>query len=374
MEPYDCNATFVELQAREASAEGDFFKYLVTKIKVSEDDVAAAQYGIHLFALKAICEINEVFTLDEEFKVTVTNSRTQAQEKAKATLDVCRNFESLTDDSSGESAAEKLDQLAQCMQASVQESIAKQHDEIEFQASTRQKLGTRLKDYACADPKFPTTMPLAVKEWIPNNSRLLVDDDSHTVNVLFQTDSIMIATIENLARPIDCDFVHEKAVKMEDGELIVPWEERHNPASLNFLSRVYAYVDPAVKMINLYARLPQKGESLFILYEDSDEIPHPPHLRVDGEWDIDGPYFGRLLMFCEVPDEGGGGAIHFPETGVHVHPKLGEGLLVTYSKPTDDQGFLETLRNEHYDCPILSGRRTIIQHQFRLFRNVIEGL
>ena len=313
-----------------------------------------------------------VFTLTEDFRIEKSNSKTRAEEKAKATIKECRNLESLTNEDSDSSPFDKLDEMAACMKENIQNKLAEEHEEIEFQASTRRRMGSRLRDYACSDPMFPTTMPIAEVEWSPNNPRLKMDEDSHTARVLFQSETTMIATIENLARPIDCDFVREKSVLSEAGPPpIVPWDVRHDPAALTFLSRIYAYVDPAVRMMNLYARLPQVGESLFQLYEDSSELPHPPHLHPNGEWPVDGPFFGRLLMFCEVPEEGGGGAIHFPETGIHVHPKLGEGLLVTYSKSGENEGFLETLTNEHFDCPIYAGKRTIVQHQFRLYHHVV---
>lgn len=314
----------------------------------------------------------KVFTISEDFKVHISNSRTRAEEKARATIGECRSFGSQMKDESASSLSDQLDNIAECMRDSIQTSFADQQDEIEFQASTRRRLGSRLKHYACSDPLFPTTQPLAEQEWTPNNPRLKMDDDDHTVRILFQTDTTMIATIDNLARPVDCDFVRERSELTEEGPpKAVPWDVRKDPAALSFLSRVYAYVDPAVKMMSLYARLPQKGEALFKLYEDSSELPHPPHLHPNGEWPVEGVHFGRLLMFCEVPEEGGGGAVHFPESGVHVHPQVGQGLLVTYSKPTQDQGFLETLTNEHFDCPILAGKRTIVQHQFRLYHHVV---
>ena len=325
-----------------------------------------------LCALKIWSTLPVVFTLTEDFRVEKSNSRTQAEEKAKVALQECRNFEKLMSDESNASPMEQLDQLAACMKENIQISIARQQEELEFQAATRRRMGSKLKEYACSDPLFPTTIPLAVQAWNPNNPRLRMDEDNHTVSVLLQTETTMIATIENLIRPEDCDFVRQKAVAVDgDPHLIVPWDARRDPGALNLLARVYAYVDPAVKMMNLYARLPLQGDSIFNLYEDSSELPHPPHLHPNGEWPVDGPVFGRLLMFCEVPEEGRGGAIHFPETGIHVHPKLGEGLLVTYSKPKANQGFLETLTNEHVDCPILAGKRTIVQHQFRLFHHVV---
>ena len=89
------------------------------------------------------------------------------------------------------------------------------------------------------------------------------------------------------------------------------------------------------------------------------------------EWPVSSDYFARLFLFCEVPEEGHGGAIHFPETGTHVYPKLYEGMLVTYTRSHARQGLNEKINNEHIDCPVLKGNRIMVQHQFRLFMKTV---
>lgn len=312
-------------------------------------------------------EEDQVFTVDDDFKVIISNSRTIAEKRASESLRNCRNLDAFIEEESAKSPEKQIDLLAECMAENVQESLYKLQEEIDFQASVRRKMGARLKDYACQDPRFPTTQPIDVREWNPNNPRLRMDDLDHTVNVLLRSDTTLIATIENVATPWDCQFVEEGAGidYGQRGPPHIPWEARKNPAFLDFLTRIYAYVDPAVKLIDMYARLPQKGEVLFELHQDSAAPPHQSTRNYISDWPVEGNNFARLIMFCDVPEQGG--AINFPESGVHVNPKVGEGLLITYTKQSATEGFLESFTNEHIDCPILEGKRTIVQHQFRMF-------
>jgi hypothetical protein len=83
------------------------------------------------------------------------------------------------------------------------------------------------------------------------------------------------------------------------------------------------------------------------------------------EWPVHSDYFAQLFLFCEVPDSGG--AIHFPESGVHIYPKQGDAMLVTYTRTPAWQGLNENLSNEHIDCPVMNGTKTILQHQLSLY-------
>ena len=316
-----------------------------------------------------------VFTITSDFKIEVTNSKTRAREKAREALNECRDLGKYVDDTVKSSPLEQLDRLAECMKESVHSSIYETQAEIDFQADIRRRMGYALKSYACRDPAFPATEPLFTKEWDPNNRRFgKLDGQSHSVAIMLHTDTTMIALIENVAKPSDCKYMQEHATANEKDSSLVPWEARKDPATIDFLARIYAYVDPAVKMMDLYAGLPEKGQDLFRIYHDSSNVPHHEHHHPvsASKWPVDTPVFGRLLLFCEVPQENGGGSIHFTESGVHVRPKMGEGLLITYTKPHEGQGHSETFTNEHIDCPILRGNRTIIEHQFRLFPNSKE--
>ena len=293
----------------------------------------------------------------------VSNSRTRAKERARDALKECRDLDRYLDDASLASPLDQLDRLTECMQFYVRESIFETQDELDFQADVRRRLGSQLKTYACNDPSSPGTQPIFEKEWNPNNPRLKFDDQNHTAKVLLQADTTMIALIENMATPSDCEFMRALANANEEDPAIVPWEARKEPATLEMLSRIYAYVNPAVKSVGMYAGLPEKGQEIFRFYHDSKH----ESMSSSGIWPVEGAFFARLLMFCEVPDDNGGGAIHFPESGAHVHPKLGEGLLITYTRPPPGLGHNEKFANEHTECPILSGNRTILEHVFRLF-------
>ncbi|CAB9531105.1 prolyl 4-hydroxylase [Seminavis robusta] len=316
-------------------------------------------------------EEDQVFTITPDFQIEVSNNKSRAREKAKDTLRQCRELS----DFLGKLTAtfnplERLDQVADCISQNVHSAIYETQEDIDFQSAIRQKMGSKLQNYACQDTTFWETEPLDVQVWNPGNPSLMWDDLSHTVRVLLQADTSMIATLDNMVRPSDCEFVERVAQTTWDSELPeVFWEARKQPEAIDLLSRIFAYVNPAVKLMNLYSGLPSKDQSLFRVYHDStSNLGKEPRRHKTLDWPVSSDYFARLYMFCDVPEEGG--AIHFPESGVHVYPRLGEALLITYTRVQARQGLNEKISNDHIDCPIFEGNRTMIQHQFRLFSSI----
>lgn len=310
-----------------------------------------------------------MFTIESNFAVTISNTKIKARERARDALKGCRDLRQFSGDEVPTSPVEQLNRLTQCLQHNVQDSIYNQQEELEFQADVRRKMGAQLKTYACNDPDSSPTEPFIEKEWNPNNPRLKFDDNNHTVKVLLQTETMMVALIDNIVTAADCHSMNVIASGNEADHTVVPWDSRKEPETLDLLTKIYAYVNPAAKLMSMYAGLSEKGQEIFKFYHESSEHPEAKALAnsADDIWPVQGPHFARLLMFCEVSDENGGGAIHFPESGVHVHPKLGEGLLISYARPPEGLGRNEKFTNEHTECPILSGSRTILQHVFRLF-------
>ncbi|CAB9517280.1 prolyl 4-hydroxylase [Seminavis robusta] len=316
-------------------------------------------------------EEDQVFTITPDFQIEVSNNKSRAKEKAKDVLRQCRELSDFLGKlKTTFNPSERLDQLADCISQNVHSAIYETQEEIDFQSELRLKMGSKLQNYACQDTTFWETEPLDVQVWNPINPNLMWDDLSHTTRVLLQADTTMIATIDNMVRPSDCEFVERVAQTTWDSALPeVLWEARKQPEVIDFLSRIFAYVDPAVKLMNLYLGLPSKDQSLFRVYHDSiSNLGEEPRRHKTLDWPVSSDYFARLYMFCEVPQDGG--AIHFPESGVHVYPRLGEALLVTYTRAPAHQGLNGKLSNEHIDCPIFEGNRTMIQHQFRLFSSI----
>jgi len=313
-----------------------------------------------------------VFTITRDFQLEISNVRTKAQAKAQDALKECRSMEIDANGKMGTSPVDKMDKMAECMKETLGDRIYATQEEIDFQVDVRRRLGSKLTTYACSDPAFPQTEPIFTKEWDPSKARIVVADDrNHDVKVLLQADTTMIALIGNISKSSDCESMQQFAMMNEADRSLVPWEARKDMATISLLSRIFAYADPAVKLMNLYAGLPEKGQNLFKVFHDSSKFPQHEEQRVlsDDVWPVDSSVYARLLMFCEVPEENSGGAVHFPESGIHIKPALEEALLITYTKPLASQGMNEQFKNEHIFCPILDGNRTFIQHQFRLFPN-----
>jgi hypothetical protein len=76
------------------------------------------------------------------------------------------------------------------------------------------------------------------------------------------------------------------------------------------------------------------------------------------------PLMATFMMFCDVANKGG--AVHFPQTGTHVKPKQGQGLLITYIDPNKKSaGIVEEdiFTAEVVECPVKEGKRTTIKYQ-----------
>lgn len=310
-----------------------------------------------------------VFTVNAEFRIDVSNSRTRAIEKAKDALKECRELYTKLDNVHDIDPMEHTDQVSRCMKERIHESIYLSQEEIDFQADIRQRMGDQLMNYACQDPNPRTADPIRELEWNPNNKKLILDDSNHTLKVLMEADTTMVAIIENMIRPADCEYIQYYAQFNTKDHSQVSWDIRKEPPILDLLTRMYTYSGPAAKLMNLYGGMPEKGKPLFEIYRDSSDSPHSIRDHQIVDWPVNGPLFARLIMFCEVPDENGGGGIHFPESGVHIHPKVGDALFISYTKAPESQRLNEKFSNKHIACPVLVGNRTIIQHQYRLYPN-----
>jgi len=342
--------------------------------EVEKDNVKC--HGNHDNCRKRFFQISEeeeqIFTVTRDFSLEISNSKTRAQERAQEAVKGCRDLEQYLEEATCGSPFDHLERLTECMKANVEESLYETQEEIVFQADIRKRLGSQLKEYACSDPNAPTTEPIYEEEWNPSNPHLHFDDLNHNLKVLLHVDTNMIAIIENMVTPSDCEDLLTLASTNEEDPTIVPWDLRKETVSLDMLSRIYAYVNPAAKQMSMYAGLPQKGMDIFKVHHDSIMLPQK-HLEPTSsssigshEWPVTGNSYARLFMFCEVPDENGGGAMHFPESGAHIQPKFGEGLLVTYTRPSEGVSYNEKFFNEHAECPLLSGNRTMLEHVFRL--------
>lgn len=303
---------------------------------------------------------DQLFTVNAEFRVEVSNSQSRAKSKAKSVLKKCRNLKK--DASYGAlSPTDQMDILTQCVQEQVDESLTESYENVFHDSTLRSRLSMQLASYACHDTKHEETVAIFSKEWDRTGDD--ADDKNHTMKMYFEVDATIIASVENVLTPSDCNMIEEMAQLDETGVPAITWAPSENPRMGRVLSKIYKYINPALSIKGLSVGMPQPGQRLMELHSNAT-IP----TQSNESWSVNGvPMFGRVLLFCKAPVVGG--AIHFLESGTHVHPQPGQALLITYTMPSPDgeDNLAANFRNIHIDCPVVDGDLTAVEHVFRVY-------
>jgi hypothetical protein len=82
------------------------------------------------------------------------------------------------------------------------DTINKEKDKL---TSYRSSMAEKLRNYTCADPNTPTSPP------VDSYTFATVDNKNYTLNVLLDTDSAKIWTIDNIISESECAMFKEKS-------------------------------------------------------------------------------------------------------------------------------------------------------------------
>lgn len=291
------------------------------------------------------------------------DDKKRAQEQAS---DVVQECKAKFADRQGEDPYTLLEEMTECIQTSVNNTLEEKKEEIDFQAQVRSKLGERLTVYACSDVNATTSESTENTTWTFENKR-------YDVKVLLDRPASKIQLVEKFVSAEECKAA-EKAIKTKKvsdgglqakkGGIAFPKDEDNELSRL--ATRIYTYVEE-----KLNADLEMDGrEELFMLhYQGKKKKPdqYEPHCdgKCDGSSVEKGDRIATFIMYCEMPGtKEGGGATHFPDSGTHVKPKAGDALFISYVDPKT--GHMDTGLTNHTGCPVTQGDKKILSHKVRL--------
>ena len=300
-------------------------------------------------------------------KLELEDDRTRAKQQANAVVQECK---SQFADRQGEDPYQVLEEMAACIQNSVNASLEEKNDEIDFQAQVRSKLGERLTVYACSDVNATTSESIENKTWTFQHKK-------YPVKVLLDRPASKIYLMETFVSAEECQAA-EKAIQTtrvdanglvaKKGGVAFPKEGENGNELSAIASRIYAFVEA-----ELDADLEMENrEELFMLhYEGKDKNPdqYAPHCdgKCDGSNVEAGDRIATIIMYCEVPGaKGAGGATHFPNSGSHIRPKAGDAVFISYVDPKT--GIMDTGLTNHTGCPVTGGDKKVLTHKIRLAR------
>ena len=296
--------------------------------------------------------------MNEDFEIIVEDNKSRAMNKAKEAIDACQRDTTLP-------IEEQIVQLAACMEKEVQKALNQTKNEIDFQATLRKDMGQSLVQYTCDDPKAATTESYRNESWVFRNPSTK-QQETHEVQVLFETDNTAIKYIPNMLTVEQCQSFMEATEVDENQQRVLPATAKKSMSIVEILMKVQnlyksfvglsvAFSSDPLLVLESHKAEPQLADGECAVCDDKDANSHDCAKRPDNvapgvrrhllESDQDGenPVETSLLLVCAT---GQGGALHFPRTGTHIATKQpGDAILLIHrdGSESDKERFLQDM-------------------------------
>jgi hypothetical protein len=276
-----------------------------------------------------------------------------------------------------------MNDLVECVERGVADTLAKANEEIAFQANIRKGMAANMENYTCADAEIDTSEAISETLWRgardgkARRDRTMLDRPSSKIHVVDDfIDVEECLAMEAAAKPIlhratvadgkggSHTSEHRKA--MQAG-IAVPWNKEKDGDAIARLSRkVYDFSNFVLGM-----NIEEHGQEDLMSIQyfgrgENDTAPdrYTPHCDGDctGLPHKPGNRMATVVMYCTVADTGG--HTNFRNAGVHVKPTAGSAVFFSYISPEShvmDAGF-----TEHSGCPVLTGEKKIVTQWIRL--------
>lgn len=303
------------------------------------------------------------------------DAKIKAEEEANKLLDACQM--SILTETEGISSLDQIDplqlvdQLTDCMENRVNETLAIQEEERQFQAQLKQRMAEQLVPYACGDVNFTDTTEVINKTWHYTPST-----ESHSygagatfeyqMQIYHERPTSRIFRVPNFVTTAECEAM-TKYFTSKDGTYI-PYAASKDQTKQGQLvgqvsDRFYELVRVATgwQSLSIGADYEQHHQELFQIEEDEVGVTVLPpcaqeeldaakeegsavtHCRLPGampaavptkrtQFGADSNRVADVFVFCGKPPSQLGG-IHFPIAGVHLNPEANLLVMATHRTP-----------------------------------------
>jgi hypothetical protein len=356
------NHTFV-LHGEECDAENEneFCPVRFITVGDNEGQVARIQRGLTVSFSK-----NEVKSIASEGSDLVLECKEQARDSINA----------------GTTPEKAMNDLAICLEEKAGMAFQNKNNEISLESQSRLAISAKLENYTCADPDRESSTPIETRKWTHDNV-------THDVLVMHNRQASQIHVLEDFISDEECEAIKEAAApKLHRGTVAdgsgghklsdhrkawqagvrVPWEnEREGDPIARVVRRLYDYTNHAVG----YNLTVEGQEDLMSIQyfgkgKASNEAPDNYRPHCDGACDglphKTGGRVATMVMYCDVPDLGGG--TNFQNSNVFVKPKKHAAAFFSYYDT--DTGNMETGFTSHSGCPVIEGTKRIAVHWMRI--------
>jgi 2OG-Fe(II) oxygenase superfamily len=331
----------------------------------------------------------QVERLDSSTPTTTTPRSLQARdivESCRATVEA-----QLRQAQSGGSDQGDIDKimndLTECLEDKTTDVLIVQNKDLANEASLRKEMSDKAENYTCADDTRETSEPIEIRTWTHHKD----DDVVRQVHVLHnRPGGSQIHLIHNFISPQECEAIRLRAdpilhrgtvadgkggSRMSDHRkawqagLKARWDEEHDgggDAVAVVSRRLFDYANSVTR----YNMTIDGQEDLMSIqyFGEGRENPTPdrytPHCdgACDGLPHKMGGRVATMVMYCDVPESGGG--TNFQNANVFVKPVQGAAAFFSYLNA-------DTMRSEegftsHSGCPVLEGTKRIAVQWMRV--------
>ena len=204
---------------------------------------------------------DQLIEIKPGIEIRFVDDQIRAREEAEDLVSYCKEAAKARLASAGNDPALALaaiEEMTECVEGGVAESISKANEEISFQTRIRQEMAAKMENYTCVDPDLNTTEPVRDEVWSGS-----ADGIQRKVQVMLDRPTSRIHVIENFIMPDECNAMEDMAqpklhrATVADGKggshfsehrkalqagIKVPWsEEEEGNAIARISRRVYDY-------------------------------------------------------------------------------------------------------------------------------------
>eukprot|EP00527_Entomoneis_sp_CCMP2396_P007184 CAMPEP_0198144426 /NCGR_PEP_ID=MMETSP1443-20131203/15638_1 /TAXON_ID=186043 /ORGANISM="Entomoneis sp., Strain CCMP2396" /LENGTH=444 /DNA_ID=CAMNT_0043807821 /DNA_START=36 /DNA_END=1370 /DNA_ORIENTATION=- len=312
----------------------------------------------------------QMVTVTEDFECQFEDSNILATKKATDIVGKCRS--EMKEDSDPDQEVDPMSMvntLSECTKLGINDVLHEFQEEKYFESTLRQRMANLAHDYMCADDDIESTEPDYENDW-EYETDSSDSAQSFTVQVHVEQKSAQIYVLEQFVTEEECQAILDAS--SDQGKVRLSLFELsllEGGFIQNVVNRMYSYADEALEGIHFDM---QGQEPLDIIRYSHATAPaenqrpdqHMAHCNdgCNGQQHQEGDGVATILMYCQVADRGGHDS--FPNLGVHVKPRVGDALFVSYMDPASqlyDTGF-----TNHTVCPVHEGTKVVISQRIRL--------
>lgn len=325
-------------------------------------------------------------TIHKNIEIEFMDDKIRAKKEAGELVNECQTNAKERLANAGTDATEiqaAMDDLVQCVENGVAQTLEKANEEIAFQANVRKGMADFMENYTCTDTDLDTSDAVSEETW-----SMARDGKPRPVKILIDRPASKIHVVERFISQQECDAMEQAAkpqlhrATVADGKggsqmsehrkamqagITVDWSKEDSGDHIAKLSRrVYDYTN---HVLGLGIEEHGQEDLMSIQYfgrgvNDTTPDRYTPHCDGDcvGLPHKHGTRMATMVMYCTVPEVGG--HTNFRNAGVHIKPKEGNAIFFSYIDPDTrktDNGF-----TEHSGCPVFEGEKKIVTQWIRL--------